>query len=260
MNIKPLGAALGIFLLTATIILPLPQLLKLHHRRSSAGVQPSTLCLVFMYSATNAASTAAMKWRQLELCSALGGYCLIEQLDTMQVFVSSFSWMVILIYVVHLPPCNTPKWRRLAAATFSGVAALWGVTCIVSAREPCGPAAVGLARALGWASAVLVVIAFAPQLRETWRSKRAGSLSLVFIFIQAVGCFIVSANQLFDAHDSWPIWLPTTVSGCMQLAIFAIAAFYQCCAATDPCSADPFLASVGPESLGSPLAPAERMQ
>ena len=42
------------------------------------------------------------------------------------------------------------------------------------------------------------------------------------------GCFIVASNQLFSAHDPLSVWLPTTVSGCMQLSLFCLASYLQC--------------------------------
>ena len=60
-------------------------------------------------------------------------------------------------------------------------------------------------------------------------SLGAGSLSLVFTLIQAGGCYIVAANQIFSAHDPWPVWLPTCVCGCMQLSIFSLAFYPRGC-------------------------------
>ena len=42
------------------------------------------------------------------------------------------------------------------------------------------------------------------------------------------GCFIVASNQLFSAHDPLSVWLPTAVSGCMQLSLFCLATYFQC--------------------------------
>ena len=42
------------------------------------------------------------------------------------------------------------------------------------------------------------------------------------------GCFIVASNQAFSAHDPLSVWLPTAVSGCMQLSLFCLATYFQC--------------------------------
>lgn len=227
-EISAAGAALGTFLLSATTVVYVPQLWKLHSRKSSEGVQPLTVVLILMYASTNAASTLGMKWKQFERCVHEGSYCLVEQLDALQVVVSAIGWLSILLSVVVLPPHNTRRWRALAAASALGIALLWAAVCIVSAAEPCGPVAVALARAIGWTSALFVVVAFVPQLHETWKAKSAGSLSLLFVLFQAAGCCLVVSNQVFSAHDPVAVWLPTAVSGCMQVCVFCLASYYEC--------------------------------
>ena len=88
-DIKPPLAALGIFLLVATVLVPLPQIYKLWSHKSSKGVAPITICLITLYASTNSASTVAMKWKQFSKCPSEGSYCLIELLDSLQVASSS---------------------------------------------------------------------------------------------------------------------------------------------------------------------------
>ena len=227
-NISTGSEGLGIFLLIASVLVPLPQVLKLMYRRSSAGVNPSTICLCLGYTATNFAATAAMKWRQLEACAAVGP-CLVEMLDALQVLTSPLMWLSILVPTVFLPPHNTRRWRNIAAGVVLSVIALWLTIFAVSAAEPCGLAAKGLAQFAAWASALLTVVAFAPQLRTIWRTKSAGSVSLVFMFLIAAGGIPVAANQIFGAHEPWPVWFPQIVAIVMQSAIFWLAFHYKGC-------------------------------
>ena len=193
-DIHPLGAALGTFLLVATALVYVPQVHKLYSRKSSEGVQPVTTCLILLYASTNAASTVAMKWVQFERCPSEGSYCLVEMLDSLQIFVSAIGWMAVLMSVVFLPPHNTMRWRVAAGGTLTLVLVLWAIAIAISMADPCGPAAVAFARSIGWVSAAFVMVAFVPQLAETWRFKSAGSLSLIFVFIQ-VSCTARAARQ-----------------------------------------------------------------
>ena len=184
-DIHPAGAALGTFLLVATALVYLPQIHKLCSRKSSEGVQPVTTCLILLYASTNAASTVAMKWKQFKHCPSEGSYCIVEMLDSLQIFVSALGWVAVLLCVVLLPPHNTARWRVTAAGTLTLILIVWATAIAISVADPCGPAAVDFARSIGWVSAAFVMIAFVPQLAETWRFKSAGSLSLIFVFIQA---------------------------------------------------------------------------
>jgi len=196
--------ALGVFLLIASVLVPLPQVAKLLYRRSSAGVSARTICMCLGYSASNFAATAAMKWKQLDECTSAGP-CFVEMLDALQVLTSPLMWLSILIPTVCLPPHNTPRWRAIAAGVILAVAVMWVTIFSVSAAEPCGRAAKSLAQAAATASALLAMVAFAPQLLTIWHSKNAGSLSLIFTFLIASGGLIVAANQIFAAHDPWPV-------------------------------------------------------
>ena len=227
-DISVFGGVVGLALVAGSLFVPIPQMMKLWRLRSSEGVQPGTICLAILYGATGTAATVSMKWKQLEGCSAVGPVkCITEQLDSLQCIVAFVDWLVILLLTVALPPHNTRKWRVLAGATVGASLTLWAVTAAISIAESCGHAAVGLAHASGIASSLLVTVAFLPQLLHTWWRKSAGSLSLVFTFIQTGGCLAVAANMAFIAHDPWPAWGPTTIAGTFQGCTFCVATYFH---------------------------------
>ena len=228
-HIGPVGVGIGGFLLVASWLVSLPQLVKLWRLRSSAGVQPTTLCILLMYSSSNVASAAATKWRQITTCQKSVPDCLVEQLDLAQIVVSAIVWLSILSMTLALPPHNTRLWLCRGAGALSAVVCLLVAVAVTSIAEPCGDVALGLAQAAAWASSLLAVFALIPQLLETWRRRSAGSLSVVFTLIQAVGCYIVAGNQIFSAHDPWPVWLPTCVAGLMQFSLFSLAVHFGGC-------------------------------
>ena len=267
-DIAPAGVAMAVFLNVATVIVAAPQLHKLWSLRSSDGVQPLTLCMVLTYSSANVVSALATKWRQMVRCTSSVDYCVVEQLDTSQICFGALVWVAVLTSVVLLPPHNTIRWRALVAATFLLITCMLAAAIAASVAEPCGPAALEIARGAAWLSASVAVVAFVPQLRATWRMRSAGSLSLVFTLIQAGGCMLVAATQILSAHDPWPVWLPTIVCGCMQFTVFSLAFYFRGCrdecarpegtdalAAGDSCgstNAEPFLSTT---ASAAPLEP-----
>lgn len=74
---------LGTVLVIATLVLPVPQAVKLYRRQSSDGLSLSSLSLTILFSGTNAAATIIVKWPQIYSCD--GGYgCIAELLDLAQ--------------------------------------------------------------------------------------------------------------------------------------------------------------------------------
>ena len=115
-----------------------------------------------------------MKWKQLDECTAVGP-CIVEMLDALQVLTSPLMWLSILVPTVFLPPHNTRRWRTIATAVVLSVVVMWVTIFAVSAAAPCGRAAKGLAQAAAWVSALLAMVAFAPQLRTGAPRARAAS-------------------------------------------------------------------------------------
>ena len=75
---------------------------------------------------------------------------------------------------------------------------------------------------------LVVVVAFVPQLLETYRRKGRGSISYLFFTIQSVGCFLVSATNAFAFHDKWETWAPFLVGGTIQAAIVGLGGYFLC--------------------------------
>ena len=230
----PLGESMGIFLVISTAVVSIPQIAKLLARKSSEGVQPATLCMITLYASANVASTLATKSNQITQCSDVGS-CVVLQLDLMQILVGALVWLVLVLLTVMLPPHNTRQWKFAVAVLYAVVLIGWGVTAVVSFMHPCEGASptLDIAAASAWISAFMAVVAFIPQLYETCRMKSAGSLSLIFTLIQAIGCYLVAGKQVLVDHDTWTVFMPTAVSGTMQLAVFTTAIYFS---AKDRCA------------------------
>jgi len=216
---------LGSVLAVATFFVPLPQIMKLVNNRNSYGMQPITLCFVIAYAILGSTAMIAVKWNQLGASYGFGEL-LKEELDLIQSIVSCLAWLSIILLVVALPPHNTLRHRGLVAATLATAGTMSAVIIAISAVEPCGPTVLALAKVYGYISGMCTIVAFLPQLITTWQCKSAGSLSLIFTFIQVGGCYMIAVNQIFVASDPAAIWGPTATSGTMQLAILVLASYY----------------------------------
>lgn len=233
--VEPQGVALGWFLTGATLIAPAPQLLMLCRSRSSLGVSLLTPAMALTYGALNLCATVIAKWPSIERCgdsefppwSAEG--CVDQLLDALQQAASALGLVGILILTVAYPPNHTARDRLLCAGTLLGLLGALVAAVAVSAASPCSAASYGLSQVYAAVSALVVIIAFAPQLHETFRSKGRGSLSALFYAIQSVGAGLVVCLQLFVLGDSVLVWGPTAVAMLMQGAILLLLLYYRRC-------------------------------
>ena len=61
------GKLVGIFLVLATLLASLPQVIKLVKAKTSEGVAPVTLALITTFGGSNLASSLVVKWRQFQV-------------------------------------------------------------------------------------------------------------------------------------------------------------------------------------------------
>ena len=267
--IDPVGLGLGWFLVIATALAYLPQVLAFCSSRSSLGVSLLTPALALAYGTSNLCSTLILKWPSLKRCddpafAPFGAHgCVNQLLDALQQTVSAVGLAVVLLMTVTYAPHDTAKDRLVASGTIIGLLALVSASCILSGNRPCSAVSQAMAKACAYLSSFVVVVAFAPQLFETWRTKGRGSLSAVFYLIQSAGCCLVVYEQAIALHDSPVVWVPTAISGIMQGSILALLVWFRHCksrprtAASDGTRIDPLL--VAQPVVEAEVAHAERM-
>jgi len=59
-----------------------------------------------------------------------------------------------------------------------------------------------------------------PQIYETYKLKRLGSLSFLMIMIQSTGCVLTAYN--LSAHGGWTIWVPLLIAAFMQYTLMIV--------------------------------------
>ena len=219
--------ALGIFLIVATFIAPLPQFFVLARTRSSAGVAVATPAIQLSYGVLGLCTTVATKWRTLETC-AHSAACTLQLTDALQQFVSACTLVALLLLVVSLPPHRTRAHGALAGSTVLLLAAAVVAICAVSAAAPCSAASLSFAQATSAAASLGAIVAFLPQIYETWRTRGRGSISYLSYFIQGLGCMVVMINMVVNNHDPWTVWMPGFVAGLGQLTIVVLGLGFLC--------------------------------
>jgi len=79
---------------------------------------------------------------------------------------------------------------------------------------------------LGFISAIVVIIQFAPQIYITYKLKTAGSLSLVMLVIQTPGTWVWFV-YLVAAHENWSTWLSTFVAATQVSILLGQVIYYD---------------------------------
>lgn len=225
--VSPAGATLGIFLVVATVLVPLPQCVKLCRAQCSAGVSPLMLGMMGVYNVFNLCDLIFTKWRSVQQC-AHTAHCILDLLDAAQQGISAVWNLSLMVQAVSYTPHNAPKFKLLTSALLFGSLGSVLASCLVSSRSICSDVSLDFAQGFSYAASCIVLVAFAPQLVSTWRLKSAGSLSFLFMSAQAIGNLAVTANYAFVQKDPWTGWGPVLMAAFMQFAIVALAAYYHC--------------------------------
>ena len=177
--------AVGIFLVVATALAVLPQVVLLLRTRSSEGVSVLTPALALSFGYLNLCSTTLVKWPALLSI----GHNALQLLDFMQQAASALGLAVILLLVVMYKP-NHGRAKRLGAAALLAVLVAIGVAlCLLSAHAPCSELTMSIASAASVASGVMVVIAFCHSfMRRGARAAAARSRTSTMRYKASAAC------------------------------------------------------------------------
>eukprot|EP00002_Diphylleia_rotans_P003272 TRINITY_DN12239_c0_g1_i2.p1 TRINITY_DN12239_c0_g1~~TRINITY_DN12239_c0_g1_i2.p1 ORF type:complete len:144 (-),score=34.92 TRINITY_DN12239_c0_g1_i2:96-527(-) len=91
----------------------------------------------------------------------------------------------------------------------------------------CSKEAEGFASGCGLLSAAIGVVQWYPQIRETYRLKICGSISLITLAFGVVGSTLFFIFQAFITKEDWTTWIGIVVSMLLQGGVFCMAAYYQ---------------------------------
>ena len=229
--VNSLGEGLGIFLVIATVLGALPQVVLIARSKSSLGLSVLSPALTMTYGTLNLCATIIVKWPSLRSCGTGAGFsCILQLLDALQMLTSNIMLLVILLLAVAFPPNNILR-QRVLVGLFSLLAiALMLTAFALSAALPCEPITLNFARGLSAIAGITVCVAFTPQLLASYRARGGGSISYLYYSIQASGGVLVSGFAIFALHDSWPVYGPNVIAVCFNTSILVLGAYFRCCA------------------------------
>ena len=82
-------------------------------------------------------------------------------------------------------------------------------------------------KTLGIICSVFNILLWLPQIITTCKLRDNGSLSLVYLGIQAPGGLINTCFLVFGQHENWTTWLPIFASCCQQLLLLIICIVFK---------------------------------
>ena len=230
-DMAPGNVALGVFLWFVTAASIFPSILKPIGKKSTEGMSPTTLLLTNVQQTLTVVNTILMKSPQMKMCKEhpLGCH------PTLITLYQTVTAWILLFYVfptVVWYPCpadeqtrkrNLKLWRIQQVACFGlvGATTLWALV----ADCPLTLAIVG--KLFGYASSILMIFRFAPQLKTSCVTKTAGSISYITYGVIGIGGFLMTYFQIFASKEHITTWLPVFVGNCFQTVIVLTCAFYD---------------------------------
>ena len=125
-----------------------------------------------------------------------------------------------------LPP-PTSRERTVAFVCGAFILLSFAVALALSFSSPCSGAATSYGAAQGVLSSVSYIIMQMPQILVTWRTRASASLSLITVFLNAAGGFLVAYVQVFASQERWSTYLPNLVRAQKFSFLFAKACFFN---------------------------------
>jgi len=230
-DMAPANAALGAVLLIALPLSVLPSIFKPIKMKSTEGMSPMTLLLTNIQQTCTVVNTVLMKSPQVKMCGMYPWGCQPTLITLYQTVVAWILLFFVFPTVVWYPCPNDEKtkmqnsrlWRIQQVTCFGvvGVTTLWAFV----ADCPLSLAIVG--KLFGYASSILMIFRFAPQLKTSCVTQTAGSISYITYLVIGVGGFVMTYFQIFASKEHITTWLPVFVGNCFQTAIVMTCAFYD---------------------------------
>jgi uncharacterized protein with PQ loop repeat len=238
-DVSVLDLLLGIVLVIGGVAAVAPQWVAIYKRRSSFGVSFTYVSLAWVSNLLTASNAGILKWPTLACCwredNVPLGQCLSLQLPLMQI-VLPFVWGFVTQYFYirfcvpekqKLSYGEAQRRRHRAKAVFLAALLLTlviAVSSVVMYWEYALSAHTldTWARVLGYCAGAFTCVQYIPQIVESFRLRKPGSLSVVSMFILGFGNVIVFAYQLFANGASVSTAFPNAVSALEVLGLLAM--------------------------------------
>lgn len=220
-----------------------PQWIAIGLRRSSFGVNHTYLSLAWLTNLATLANGVILKWPTLSCCWREDHVpltrCLALQLPLIQLglpglygFVSQTLYIWYCVETPGLSFGEAERRRNRAKAIFAAgclFVLVVGVSSVVMFwyADLSADTLDAWARALGYSAAAITCVQLLPQLLETYRLRRAGSLSVVSIVVLGFGNVLVFSYQVFGNHTALSTSFANAIGAVELLGLLAMLGYFR---------------------------------
>lgn len=227
---------LGIFLLFGTLISFLPQIIKIYARKSHRGISYLFCFLSSCSELIRIANIVVIKLPQIYACHTEGiSECGDTMLSLFGLGVSAACTVwIFFLFLFYFDPDGTPEMdaigaraRVLARVCFTLVSLFYLMAALfVSLTGVCSRKTLLFADLCGWVSAVFQVCQLMPQIIHTYVHKGVGSVSILTLFIQAPGGYLL-VYFLLAAGENISTWFSVLIAATMQTILLTLCLKYK---------------------------------
>jgi len=220
-----------------------PQWLAIGMRRSSFGVNHTYLSLAWIANLLTLSNGFILKWPTLACCWREDHVpldrCLALQLPLLQLglpglygFVSQALYIYFCVETAGLSFGEAERRRNRAKAIFAAGCLFVVVVATTSVLmywffDLTADTLASWARALGYTAAGITCVQLLPQLLETFRLRKAGSLSVVSIVVLGFGNVLVFCYQVFGNHTGLSTSFANAIGAAELLTLLAMLAYFR---------------------------------
>jgi uncharacterized protein with PQ loop repeat len=224
---------LGSFIVIAITCTYLPQYIKIIQKQSTEGISYLYLLLGNISNFTNFFGTLLLNYYIIDCCSKItAGHCMNILLPIYQMFT---PWICIFIlYTIYLiyDDKNNATYKpafigySIFITVFIILIGIIGMIMIIHYNKLKKNVHL-FGDTLNIISAITCVFTFLPQILKTYSIKKVGNLSLISLFFQTIGSFIVFIYQVVCVKASITIGVPYLVSGILQCTLLCLGYYYH---------------------------------
>eukprot|EP00736_Rhodelphis_marinus_P010990 Rmarinus@m.14667 len=231
-HLSSFGTALGVALCIGTALSMLPQHIKFLSNKSSVGVSYIMLFMGNVNQFAAVVNTIIMKFHELQACQEVPlSECTPSVLTFVQMlFLWAFYFPLYIWFLIYLDPAEREIRSHASRllAVFLLFALVLSVVAATMLKEigPCDETRT-LAYGLGVMCTIITLVQWTPQIYHTYKAKRAGSLSLLMLYLQAPGSLIVVYFLAIESRESASLWFATLMSAIEQLILLGMLLYYQ---------------------------------
>ncbi|KAK9379489.1 uncharacterized protein V2V93DRAFT_373930 [Kockiozyma suomiensis] len=209
-----------------------PQHLHIITRRSSRGLSPWYLLLGVTSGTCSLANVLLLSSDVLSCCRQLSaGKCMAASLGVIQIALQFTMFAIILLlFIRYFPRDPLLQLDRVRARQVFLISALhFAVTFLLAliAHSLHSHVVDFYAALLGVEATLLAAFQYVPQIYMTYTLKKAESLSIHTLAIQAPGGFLWALTLALREGTDWSSWLPYFLAAVLQSILLTMCILYE---------------------------------